>query len=86
MYKTLDKLQSQARLPRRTNTKKDVFENFSVVETSAEEFIEEEKKRLIIPKSTQKIAETTEVTKDAEEAYVPSNRPQKQKSLTEFYT
>jgi len=84
MYKTLDKLQSQARLPRRTNTKKDVFENFSVGETSAEEFIEEEKRRLFIPKSTQKIADTSEVTKKVEETYVPSNRPQNQKSLTDF--
>ena len=46
MYRTLDMLQKQSRLPRREAPKSDVLQRFTVGNSSAEDFISEEEKRL----------------------------------------
>ena len=83
MYRTLNKLQSQSRLPKRLSPISNVLNRFSVNSESAESFIEKERDRLEVLKP-EKESVTKVQTNTKNEKYVPSNRPQSQKSLSDF--
>lgn len=83
MYRTLNKLQSQSRLPKRLNPVSNVLDNFTINTETADSFITKEKVRLEIPKPEREPVEKEKSTTEREE-YVPSNRPQNQKSLSDF--
>ena len=83
MYRTLNKLQSQSRLPKRLSPISNVLNNFSVNSESAESFIEKERNRLEVIKP-EKESVTKVQTNTKNEKYVPRNRPQSQKSLSDF--
>ena len=83
MYRTLNKLQSQSRLPKRLSPISNVLNRFSVNSESAESFIEKERNRLEVIKP-EKESVTKVQTNTKNEKYVPSNRPQSQKSLSDF--
>ena len=83
MYRTLNKLQSQSRLPKRLSPISNVLNSFSVNSESAESFIEKERDRLEVLKP-EKESVTKVQTNTKNEKYVPSNRPQSQKSLNDF--
>jgi len=84
MYRTLQGLQKQSRLPRRAQPKKDVLASFTIDGKDAESFIKKEEERLFrekehVSENVVKQAKTNNV-KNSE----PSNRPRAQMSLTEF--
>jgi len=83
MYRTLNKLQSQSRLPKRLSPISNVLNSFSVNSESAESFIEKERDRLEVIKP-EKESVTKVQTNTKNEKYVPANRPQSQKSLSDF--
>ena len=83
MYRTLNKLQSQSRLPKRLSPISNVLNRFSVNSESAESFIEKERDRLEVIKP-EKESVTKVQTNTKNEKYVPANRPQSQKSLSDF--
>ena len=83
MYRTLDMLQKQSRLPRRR--KSDVLQRFTVGNSSAEDFISEEEKRLHVEKP-QPISEAKIDKKRVENVPQLTNRPKSQKSLADFAT
>ena len=83
MYRTLNKLQSQSRLPKRLSPISNVLNSFSVNSESAESFIEKERDRLEVIKP-KKESVTKVQTNTKNQKYAPSNRPQSQKSLSDF--
>jgi ERCC4-related helicase/ERCC4-type nuclease len=85
MYRTLDSLQKQSRLPRRAAPNESVLASFTVDGQSAESFIKSEETRLFREKEipTQKPTPNKKVATDT---YSPSNRPRAQRSLSEFST
>jgi len=83
MYRTLDALKSQSRLPRRALPKSDVLTAFTVEDKSAESFIQDEEKRLFRIKEVPKESAPAK-TKATSKPYISSNRPRAQKSLAEF--
>ena len=85
MYRTLDMLQKQSRLPRREAPKSDVLQRFTVGNSSAEDFISEEERRLHVEKP-QPINEAKIDKKRVENVPQVSNRPKSQKSLADFAT
>ena len=81
MYKSLNSLQKQSRLPRRAPPKDDVLSSFSVGNISVEEFIESEKIRLK-RKNEEKISPPPEDINPKKISL--SNKPKSQKSLVDF--
>ena len=83
MYRTLESLQKQSRLPKRAAPKSDVLADFSVDGKDIDSFIESEEKRLYREKE---IIEPEQIqTKEAKKSTTPlTNRPRAQKSLAEF--
>ena len=81
MYRTLDSLQKQSRLPRRAAPKADVLSAFSIAESSAEEFIQSEEKRLFREKE---IPAKQQVSQKEQKSTPLPNRPRSQKSLADF--
>jgi ERCC4-related helicase/ERCC4-type nuclease len=83
MYRTLDALKNQSRLPRRTPPNSDVLAAFTVEKQGAESFIKTEGKRLFRVKEVVKES-TPAKAKATSKPYTPANRPRAQKSLAEF--
>ena len=83
MYRTLDSLQKQSRLPKRAPPKSDVLADFRVNGEDIDSFISSEEQRLFREKvhSEPKIVEQKQVNKTTAP---PANRPRAQKSLAEF--
>ena len=84
MYRTLQTLQKQSRLPRRAQPNDDVLSSFTIDGIDAESFIKSEEKRLfrkkeVVIQETIKPSEINEVKKTE-----LSNRPRAQRSLAEF--
>ena len=85
MYRTLDSLQKQSRLPRRAPPNSDVLASFSIEGSNAEDFIESEEKRLYREKEI--IQDKPEEKKKIEvQTQQPLNRPRNQRSLDDFTT
>ena len=83
MYRTLDSLQKQSRLPRRSPPSSDVLSSFTIDGSNAEDFIESEEKRLYREKEIvqEKPKEKKKVENRTEQ---PLNRPRNQRSLADF--
>ena len=85
MYRTLEKLQKQRRLPRRAAPSDDVLSSFSIDGMDAETFISQETKRLHrTPEIT--IQEEKETVDEKRRIPTITNRPRAQKSLSDFST
>lgn len=83
MYRTLDSLQKQSRLPRRSPPNSDVLASFTIDGSNAEDFIESEEKRLYRKKEI--IQEKPKEKKKVEiQTEQPLNRPRNQRSLADF--
>ena len=82
MYRTLDRLKRQSRLPRRAPPTDDILSSFTVGGQPAESFIKAEQERLYRPPEV-KIAEPIQ-PKSKPKVPELSNRPRAQKSLAEF--
>ena len=83
MYRTLESLQKQSRLPRRATPKSDILASFTIGDLDAESFIESEQKRLY----REKVVVTDSKSGKKEAASIvsnPSNRPRAQRSLADF--
>ena len=83
MYRTLESLQRQSRLPKRAAPSSDVLGEFSVDGKDVDSFISSEEKRLYrekIPVAPENI----ETKKVKNKTSTPANRPRAQKSLAEF--
>ena len=83
MYRTLESLQKQSRLPKRAAPRSGILEDFKVDEEDVDSFISSEEKRLfrekeIIDKSPIAIKKTPQKKVEL------INRPRNQKSLTDF--
>jgi|SaaInlStandDraft_2_1057019.scaffolds.fasta_scaffold00220_26 Fanconi anemia group M protein len=85
MYRTLDSLQKQSRLPRRAAPNENVLSAFSVDGENAESFIESEEKRLFREKKVEPQKNPVQ-KKSTTSTYSPANRPRAQRSLSEFST
>lgn len=83
MYRTLEKLQKQRRLPRRANPKEDVLSSFSIEGINAETFISKEIERLHRPPEII-IQEEKETVKEKRKTPTITNLPRAQKSLSDF--
>ena len=83
MYRTLDSLKKQSRLPRRAPPNANTLAAFTVDGNDAESFIASEESRLHRVKEV-KPQETPIKTKPTSEPFIPSNRPRAQRSLAEF--
>ena len=81
MYKALDSLQKQSRLPRRVPPATEVLSSFKVGGRAVEEFIKAEKLRLQRKHETNTIVEKNETSSDK---ITLRNRPKSQKSLADF--
>ena len=83
MYRTLESLQKQSRLPKRAAPKSDVLKEFKVGGKSVDSFIDSEEKRLFRQKEI--VPKPQEITKkEKQEKVTLSNRPRNQKSLADF--
>tara|TARA_B110001452_G_scaffold250764_1_gene239261 strand:+ start:476 stop:3148 length:2673 start_codon:yes stop_codon:yes gene_type:complete len=83
MYRTLETLKNQSRLPRRAPPKSEILAQFTIDGKSAESFINNEEKRLFRVKEIPKENPVTK-SKATSKKVVASNRPKAQKSLAEF--
>mgnify|MGYP001170724061 FL=1 len=81
MYKALDSLQKQSRLPRRAPPATEVLSSFKVGGRDVEEFIKDEKLRL---QRKHEINTTVEKKETSSEKITLRNRPKSQKSLADF--
>ena len=83
MYRTLNSLKNQSRLPRRALPKDDVLAKFTIDNEGAEEFITSEEKRLFREKEVE-VKPTSVKTENKSKPVTLSNRPKVQKSLADF--
>ena len=83
MYRTLETLKNQSRLPRRAPPKSDILSLFTIDGQNAESFIHDEEKRLFREKEIPKKTVTSNTKKETKKVIL-SNRPKAQKSLAEF--
>ena len=83
MYRTLDSLQKQSRLPKRAPPKSDVLNDFKINGNSVDSFIHSEEKRLFRQKEIATKPKKLD-KKTKQEKITLSNRPRNQKSLTDF--
>lgn len=86
MYRTLESLQKQSRLPRRAAPNSDVLALFSIGGANAEEFIQTEEKRLFRKKEITQDSTTNSKKKTEVQKKEPLNRPRNQRSLADFAT
>ena len=84
MYRTLDRLQKQSRLPKRAPPTDDVLQNFSIDGQDAESFIEHERKRLHREKAVEPVEPKSVRKEKPVSRPVLRNRPRAQKSLSDF--
>ena len=83
MYRTLEKLQKQSRLPRRAVPKEDILSSFTVEGIDAETFISQESERLYrAPEII--IQEEKETVNKKRQTSTITNLPRAQKSLSDF--
>ncbi len=83
MYRTLENLKKQSRLPKREAPKSDVLSNFNVDGVDVDSFISSEEKRLHRPVEN-KQSESTKINIQTKKEVKLSNRPRNQKSLADF--
>ena len=83
MYRTLNSLKNQSRLPRRALPKDDVLAKFTIDNEGAEEFITSEEKRLFREKEVE-VKEVSVKTENKSKPVILSNRPKAQRSLADF--
>ena len=83
MYRTLESLQKQSRLPKRTAPRKGILDDFKVSDMDVNSFIEQEKKRLFREKE---VPQDLKPIKNISPTKLSdlSNRPRNQKSLADF--
>ena len=83
MYRTLESLQKQSRLPKRTAPRKGILDDFKVSDMDVDSFIEQEKNRLFREKEVPKDLKPIEDISPTRLSDL-SNRPRNQKSLADF--